>query len=269
MATAAYGGASAIHAARLAARAKPLAPSPATAALEVLVAGRPIDRSLAARTIGDLDAMIELGLIEARGDRVIGRARVVPHAGLLLVCPPGQLPDDSSLHLRGALPDRCDGRWLDVGTGCGLAPLSRPRLGAERLGTDIDEAAIAGARLGAGLSGIAGPARFAVADLFEGVAGRFALITFNAPLPLPAGLLDRFWAEAARRLAPGGEVLVHAAGQVPELEGQVTGLRYTPGSAPVPFAVIRWRPDAPVSRRVEPVELTARQPHISRAMFDR
>lgn len=273
LAMAAYGGATGIHAARLAARAAPLPASPASAALELLVAGREVERGAAAQAIGDLDVAIAAGLLEPRGDRLVAAVRVVPFGELFLACDPGQLPDDSSLHLIGALPRRVEGPWLDVGTGCGVAPLSRPRLGSARLGTDIDAAAIERAALGAALSGCAAVARFAAADLFDGVAGLggpFALITFNAPLPLPPGLLDRFWAGAPRLLELGGEIAVHARiAEAPDLGGEVRCLTYTPPQAPAPFSVIRWRPDQPPSRRRETVALTCAIPHISRSMFDR
>jgi SAM-dependent methyltransferase len=269
LAIAAYGGATGVHAARLASdQPRSLtAITAATAALELLVAGRSIDREAASSL--PVDRLIDAGAIAADGDRLTPRLRIIPHRGRLLVCGGGALPDDSSFHLLGALPRRCD-RWLDVGTGCGFAPLMAPRLGGDRLGTDIDASAIDGARLGARLAGLAGSLRLAVADLFDAAAGdRFDLITFNAPLPLPAGLLDRFWSEAPRHLAPGGLVVVHARGTPADLPGALDVARYTPDDCPEPFAVCRWRPGDPGRRRELAVELTLDAPHVSRAVFER
>lgn len=265
-AIAGFGGATGVHAARLAGRAAPLPPTPAAAALELLVAGRSIDRAGAAAL--PVDGLLEAGLIAAAGDRLEPLARVIPHRERLLVCPPDQLPDDSSFHLLGALPRRPVDRWLDVGTGCGFAPLLAPRLAAERRGTDVDPGAIAAARIGARLCGQA-TLELAVADLFDGIAGAFDLISFNAPLPLPGSLADRFWDGAGAHLARGGEVLVHATGPIPALPGELTVARYTPAASPVSFAVARWRPGGPAGRREIEVELTVEHPHISRAVFDR
>lgn len=265
-AIAAYGGATGIHAARLAGRAAPLAITGASAALELLVAGRSIDRAAAAAL--PVAALVDAGLIAIDGERLAPRARVIPHRGRLLACRADQLPDDSSLHLAGALPRGRRGRWLDVGTGCGLALLLAPQLAALRLGTDIDAAAIELARTGALLC--RQPAiELAVSDLFDAVSGRFDLISFNAPLPLPAPLIERFWAGAADHLAPGGEVLVHASGPVPELPGELAIARYTPEASPQSFAVARWRPAGAAGRREIAVELSVERPHISRAVFDR
>ncbi|MEZ5827131.1 MAG: peptide chain release factor N(5)-glutamine methyltransferase [Hyphomicrobiales bacterium] len=79
-------------------------------------------------------------------------------------------------------------KLLDLGTGSGcilltlLAELPR----AEGLGVDIDERALKIASENASRLGVASRARFAVADWFEGLDGRFDLIVANPPY-IPTG----------------------------------------------------------------------------------
>jgi SAM-dependent methyltransferase len=265
-AIAAYGGATGAHAARLATSAAPLPITAASATLELLVAGRSIAMAAAERSL-PVAALAGAGLIEIDGAAVTPRARVIPHRDRLLVCGHRALPDDSSFHLLGALPRRCR-RWLDVGTGCGFAPLIAARLGDRRVAADIDAAAIELARIGALLCRQPG-LELEVSDLFDAIDGRFDLISFNAPLPPPDGLLERFWAGAARVLEPGGEVVAHARGVPPAVGGELVIARYTPAASPESFAVSRWRPGAPAARREVAIELSVERPHVSRAAFDR
>ena len=74
-------------------------------------------------------------------------------------------------------------RMLDLGTGTGciLLSLLAARPGAEGLGTDISEAALAVARRNAADLGLAGRARFALSDWLAGLEGRFDLIVANPP----------------------------------------------------------------------------------------
>lgn len=74
-------------------------------------------------------------------------------------------------------------RVLDLGTGSGciLVTLLAERPGAEGLGTDRSEAALAVARTNAARHGIAERASFASSDWLDGVVGRFDLIVSNPP----------------------------------------------------------------------------------------
>lgn len=79
-------------------------------------------------------------------------------------------------------------KLLDLGTGSGcilltlLAELPR----AEGLGIDMDERALRIASENASRLGVASRARFAVADWFEGLGGRFDIIVANPPY-IPTG----------------------------------------------------------------------------------
>jgi hypothetical protein len=286
---------------------------PAAIMAELWVAGArvPVDRARA-RLGHDFDRLGELGLLFCEGEHVRATVAIVPVArggGEALVVSDradvrtgrdiAMFADDSALHTLGAVPARAARpglRWLDVGTGSAIVPLSRPGAAARVLGTDINPRAIAMAELGAALSQMS-HLELAVADLLD-AADRGApwdRITFNAPIPAPhaeqeAGsddpsyrrgapdILERFWAGARDLVAPGGEVLVHsrlpgaacpaspdvlddATGSVP---GSVIVLDYTPPGQPA-FGITWWRPDAPARRARFPVRLTAGAPHITRA----
>lgn len=72
---------------------------------------------------------------------------------------------------------------LDLGTGSGaiLLTLLAEREGAQGLGTDNSAAALAVAEGNAAALGVTGRARFAQADWWQGVEGRFDLVVSNPP----------------------------------------------------------------------------------------
>ena len=197
-------------------------------------------------------------------------------------------PDDSSLHLVGALPAGQLGAWLDVGTGAAIAPLAAgPRAHRVR-GCDLAPGAIARATTGAALSGRA-DLELAVADLLDGAGPGWDLITFNAPVPAehgteaagasgwrraPAGtaVLERFWATIGACAAPGAEIIVHSAVADDPWQahagrrGTATIARYTPPGQPG-FAITRWQPDGPDQRRLIDVGLSRATPFVTRAVL--
>src|SRR6185295_1956661 len=132
-----------------------------------------------ARLRSDVESLTALGLIKLDGDTVRATRAVVPIAtggssgGSLAICDRLDTPttttdavlwpDDSSLHLIGALPAGRVGRWIDAGTGSALAPLAAPGRASHVRATDVSARAIAAAALGTGLSGLS--LELAVADL--------------------------------------------------------------------------------------------------------
>jgi hypothetical protein len=268
LAIAAFGGRTAVHAARLAAERRRSPPTTVAAAvIELFVGAGSVERELAERALGpDLETLAGLGLLEV-GDAVTAAAALLPVGPALLACRRDALPDDSSFHLVGALSGPAPASWLDVGTGCGFAPLLCPAAGPV-VATDVDRHAVDLARIGAALSG-RGDVELAAADLLAAAAGRrFARVTFNAPIEGAAALLERFWSRVGDHLEPAGEVIVHSIdGPLPSLPGEVIAVRYTPADHRPGFAVSRWRPDAGPRRRRVAIELDPETPHVTRAAF--
>lgn len=218
-----------------------------TALLELLVAGRAVPAELAPAGARPL---VELGLVEERGGELRARCAILPIAPLgaaargerdaLAVCdrwdaPLGRdatpWPDDSSHHLAGALGGTRASRWLDLGTGSGIAPLARRGVAPMVLGVDVVPATARAAALGAALSD---HRRFAVAvsDLDDAVAGQWDLLTCNAPIPdEPAAPSGREGREGRAALA----TLTTVDGEPAELSAVATSGPDAP----------RWRHAAP------------------------
>jgi len=115
--------------------------------------------------------------------------------------------------LVAAALERPFARVLDLGTGSGciLISLLADRPGAQGVGTDLSDAALAVARANAGRLGVADRARFLRSDWFRSVPGRFDLIVSNPPYVAEdemAGLAPevRDW-EPRMALTPGGDGL--------------------------------------------------------------
>lgn len=289
-------GASALPAVPRALAARQLDPAapPATVAIWLLVGGAEVALDRAARALGAAwDPLVAAGLIAIEGAVARATAAIVGVGAGVIVGDrldradgAAPWPDDSSLHLLGALPATRVGAWLDVGTGAAIAPLAAGRRAARTRASDLAPAAIARAGQGAALSGRADVA-LAVADLLTGAGDGWDLITFNAPVPAehgteaagasgwrraPAGaaVLERFWAEVGDRVGAGGEVVVHSAiaddpwALHAGRPGAWTVARYTPAGQPG-FAVTRWRPDAADERRLVEVALDRAAPFVTRA----
>lgn len=118
-------------------------------------------------------------------------------------------------------PPESGARWLELGTGCGLAALHAARLGACVTATDISPAAIACARENATRLGLGDRVDVREGDLFAPVAGeRFDVVLFHPPY-FPgaqasaaaaawhyADLPQRFAEGLAAHLLPGGRALL-------------------------------------------------------------
>jgi hypothetical protein len=274
------------------------APNPSRAAwiLELLIAGRPAPRADARARLGDaLDALDALGIIEQRGDQVRARRAVVPVAaaagGLeaLAVCDRWDAapsrdstpwPDDSSHHLCGAVAALTPRRWLDLGTGSGLAPLTCARRAELILGGELVRPTARCAALGGALSARA-VYRVAVMDLDDAVAGRWDLVSCNAPLPEQLALQDASaprWRFAAAdfvtrlcrslpaRVTDDGCAVIHArhdalARALAGLGGDAVSVVYTPVDVTA-FSVTWWRPHLPARRLTARRLLTPARPHL-------
>jgi hypothetical protein len=249
-------------------------PVPAAAALALFVAGAElaIDRC----KLLPVDELLARDLIERDGDRLRARVAIVPLAQSLLVCDRRDAadheqlvawPDDSSHHLATAIPAGRRTAWIDLGCGSAFAQLARPELAATLHGIDRNPRAVAFARLGAELSGIA---HLAITEADVAAArGSAELVTCNAPIPGSSARAiwrragEQFFAElwpALRGcLAPGGMAIVHAMRQaIPdELPGERVIVGYTDE-----FAVLWWRPDAPARLASVQRALTRYRPHL-------
>jgi hypothetical protein len=277
-----YFGVSAVaHLPRVLDRRSDPGPRPPRAAvpLELFGAGRSIDADAARAALGPaVDALLG-DLLIADGPRVRATVSLLPYGPSIAVFDrldddrrdAVPWPDDSSHHLIASLPAARVDRWLDVGSGPALAPLAAPGRAKEIRATDVMPGAIAHARRGLALSGVAHVTP-AVADLGADAGGGWDLVTFNAPIPAPGDpILARFWAEAPGLVAAGGEVVVHSTVAddpllaLASLPGAVIVARYAraPG-----FAITWWRPAAPPARTVIELELTPGAPHVTRALLD-
>jgi len=251
---------------------------PAATALALFVAGAELGIDHARELpIGDL---VEAGLVVRTGDRLRATVAVLPLEAALLVCDRADAPDtenlvcwpdDSSHHLRSAIPPGRRERWIDLACGSAFAPLARPELGAEILCVDLNPRAVWCARLGAGLSGVR---HLAVTEADIGAAHAPAqLVTCNAPIAgdpdaavwrrTDRSFFTRMWPAARACAAPGGEVITHTTfDAVPEdLAGEAVTVVYTPPGERA-YAITWWRPDADARRIVVQRELTTSRPHL-------
>jgi hypothetical protein len=281
--------------AAVAARTMPVPCPPAALPIWLLVAGADVDAAAGTRALGPaLAPLVDAGLVAERDGRLHATAAIVVlGAGVIVVdrldaAGAGRVPwpDDSSLHLAGCLPPGAIGAWLDVGTGAAVAPLVAGARATRVRATDVNDAALARAAQGAALSGRS-DIELARADLLDGDgagAAAWDLITFNAPVPADddaapattwhkappgAALIERFWASAGDRVAPGGEVLTHTAIAADPWalhegrSGALTIVRYTPPGERG-FAITRWRPHAPAARDLVDVRLGPGRPYLHR-----
>jgi SAM-dependent methyltransferase len=273
------------------------APTDAGLLFSLLVAGNEVeletlDRARARARARDtwtctLDELLESSDVEIADGRVRARVSILPLGPSLLVCDRLDAeggtdlvcwPDDSSYHLAHAIPPGRRRRWLDVATGSAFAPLMRPELAEEILGTDVNTRAVAYARRGVELSAI-GHIEVRQADLADGIDGTFDLVTCNAPIPADVGPLWRATADTAffarllesvpRVLAPGGLVVIHGAlaslaPLVAELAGDRVVISYVPEGGKQ-FGIVWWEPTGETRQVLGYRELTPEQPHLTHA----
>lgn len=296
-------GASAITAvpAAAAVRAMPVPCPPAAAPIWLWCAGRDVEVAALRRALGDeaIAAAAELGLVAIEDDHARATATLAPLGAGLVAGDRHDAagadrvpwPDDSTLHLWHCLPRRL-GAWLDVGTGAAALPIAAGARADRVRATDVAARSIERARLGLALAGRA-DVDLAPADLLDGAGAGWDVISFNAPIPgeraggapetgwhrAPAGaaLIERFWRDAVRAVAPGGEVIVHGAVGAPgergaaevaaTAGGSVVVARYTPRDA-AGFAITRWQPGGPAGWVEREIVLAPGRPFVTRADLD-
>jgi hypothetical protein len=256
--------------------------TPAAKIFELLVAGDRVEVDPADPLIA---ALRDAHVIELDGKQARAHFSILPLGGSLIVCDRPELraerealswPDDSSYHLAYSLPPGRRASWLDLGCGSAFGPLLRPQLATTIVGTDLYPRAVRYATLGAELSNV-GHFTAAQADLDEGITFTAELISCNSPIPGdleasrwhsgPADIVERVFAAAARRIAPGAIVVVHAKLDallpiVSELRGERVVVSYTPGEDKG-FAIAWWRPEAEERLVIRARLLTEDQPHIT------
>ena len=149
-----------------------------------------VDAGIAEHALGDLDVLVETGLVAERGGQIEPLARVVPHDDLVLVSdcdesgagwshvPGVHRPSATLAHLtlrHGVMQS------LDMGTGLGIQALLLARHSQRVVATDVNERALAFASFNAALNGVTN-VEFRQGSFFEPVAGeRFDLVVCNPP----------------------------------------------------------------------------------------
>ena len=155
--------------------------------------GESVDEAEAAAVLAPagLDALVEAGLLEARGDHVAANVEISSYSGLLLAHDRvAESAGPESWHVLfgsasktlAALTIRQSARSaLDLGTGCGVQALLASRHTERVVATDVHERALTYARINAALNEITN-VELREGDLFGPVTGeRFDLIVSNPP----------------------------------------------------------------------------------------
>jgi precorrin-6B methylase 2 len=163
-------------------------PEPAAILVRLFMLRDPIAPEDAVRTLGDLAALRDAGLLEDSAEGLVSRAHLALAADVpCFGDPPGSDPDavmpmgGATLELIRALVPRAVNAALDVGCGAGSVALHLARAGTRVVATDIDPRALSWARFNADLNGI-DTIDFRCGDLFEPVRGeRFDRIAAHPP----------------------------------------------------------------------------------------
>lgn len=192
-----------------------------------------VPRDAGERALGPglVAALSAAGLLEDGGDRVRAVVRITPLEGLLFLHDPADPrgPADQVASVGPASETLADlmirrpvESALDLGTGCGVQALLAARFCGHVVGTDVNERALAMARLNARVNGVTN-VEFRASDLFASLGdATFDLIVANPPFVISPEtshvyrdsglggdeLSRRVVVESARRLAPGGHATI-------------------------------------------------------------
>ncbi len=156
----------------------------------LLVYATPVAEKDLRAAVGDAasDLLIRCGIVAPAEDgEVVSRLRVTPFGPLLIAAdhpdagPEAVMtPGGTTSLLANLIPDEISGRVLDVGTGPGTLALLAAARGADAVGTDVSERALAFASFNATLNGLSVDLR--LGDLLAPVAGeQFALVVSQPP----------------------------------------------------------------------------------------
>lgn len=169
-----------------------------------------------------IDELLRAGVLEAREQRILSRARIMPFEEIWIASDemdaagdPVMGPGATTQHLARAMKASVGSKVLDVGCGAGsLGLLAAARGAGEVVGVDLMERAIGWSRFNARLNGLA--ATFLVGDLTEPVKGRsFDLIVSQPPFVIQADAVESTTYLHGGRT--GDEIAVRLLGEVPEL----------------------------------------------------
>lgn len=158
--------------------------------IRLFLLGEAIGLASAERQLGDIDSLVESGLVCATGDQVRGLVRVVPHDDLLLVSD-GPESGAGADHVAGVhrpsatlahlTVRRHVGRALDLGTGLGIQALLLARHAETVVATDVNDRALAFAAFNAALNGVRN-VEFRHGSFFDPIQGeRFEVAVCNPP----------------------------------------------------------------------------------------
>lgn len=273
------------------------------ALIALLVGGESVERRALPMLEGvPLHSLLDTGLLVLSGGVLSARASITPFRGALVAADrlddhtaaAVRPPDLSAWNVAASLPPVLDS-LLDTGCGAGAILLAAALRGARVRGTDVDERAIAFARISASLSGLfADSVSLEYADLQDGVPGDgapFSCAVFNAPLvraplavetplylfaPGAEVLPLRFLAAARALLSPGGEALCHTqltdgiwSAVMASGFGEAVALQFATAPDGTPHALISLRQGGPATFARFRTPLGPALPHLSREPLDR
>ena len=205
-------------------------------ALEVVVSKRLDIKKSEARTLIEDFPCLDLKVYEVKPEdfgvvsnstyNIVEGKRISFEGRVFYVFPQVYEPSDDTFMLAEHVKQEKCRRVLDVCTGCGILGILLAEKAGEAVLIDVNPQAVECARLNTKLNGVTDKVTVLHGDLFEGVTGKFDLITCNPPYLLGDGersdliakawnggpdgrrVIDRFLEGAPRLLEVGGKILL-------------------------------------------------------------